>query len=79
MISNLVVTILLYFFLPITLCIFRIAPVWLTSPYIKTGKKHVITSLTGNSSLPTATIPFPGSAFLSVPNIGYGTSSYSGN
>lgn len=54
----------------------RYAPVWVTSPYIKSQCYNVIAVVTGNSSTPTATIPFPGSAFTQIPNIGYGAFIY---
>ena len=56
----------------------RYTPMWVTSPYIKSDSKNVIAVKTGNASTPTATIPFPGVAFTSVPNIGYGAFIYQG-
>ena len=56
----------------------RYAPMWVTSPYIKCDSKNVIAVKTGNASTPTATIPFPGVAFTSVPNIGNGAFIYQG-
>ena len=51
-------------------------PTWVTSRYIKSACYDVIAVLTGNSSTPTATIPFPGTAFTAIPNIGYGAFMY---
>lgn len=65
-------------FLSSTFCLFTTDPVWVTSPYIKAGSSKVISTLTGNSSTPDATIPFPGTAFTLIPNIGYGSTSYLG-
>ena len=56
----------------------KYAPVWVTSPYIKSDSANVISNKTGNSSTPIATIPFTGAAFSVVPNIGYGAFNYQG-
>lgn len=56
----------------------KYAPVWVTSPYIKSDSANVIGNKTGNSSTPSATIPFPGAAFTLIPNIGYGAFNYEG-
>ncbi len=65
-------------FLSWAYCLITTDPVWVTSPYIKAGSSKVISTLTGNSSTPQATIPFPGAAFTSIPNVGYGSQSYIG-
>lgn len=52
-------------------------PQWITSHYIRASSADIITTRTGNSSTPTAIIPFS-SAFTQIPNIGYGAISYMG-
>ncbi len=58
--------------------IFTYRPEWITSHYVQAGSANVITTLTGNSSTPTATIPFPGTAFSGLPKLGYGCTAYMG-
>lgn len=71
-------TIMNILFFRLTLEIIQVPPIWITSPYLKAGFNNIITVLTGNTATPTATIPFPGGAFTSIPNIGYGASTYNG-
>lgn len=65
-------------FIRLTLEIIQVAPIWVTSPYLKAGSNNIITVLTGSSATPRATIPFTGPAFTSIPNLGYGASTYRG-
>lgn len=58
------------------------SPSWVTSQYVQAASKKVIdgdtcSCVTGNSSTPTSTFPFP-NAFPSTPNLGYGMSNYQG-
>lgn len=55
-----------------------VPPTWLTSSYIQSNSKSIITTLTGNSMTPTATLTFA-TAFSSIPNIGYGIAGYEGD
>lgn len=71
-------TLFLTFLPAFCICLYTTTPVWVTSPYIKAGSNNVIATLTGNTSTPTATIPYPGLPFTMVPNIGYGSTSYIG-
>lgn len=62
--------------------VIQVAPTWVTSSYLQANSKKVINgdatgTTTGNSSTPTATVPFT-AAFPSVPNLGYGISNYQG-
>lgn len=61
-------------------CIVNVEPTWKTSNYVKAASNKVIDYvLTGNGWVPKATIPFPGGAFLAIPNLGYGVSGYEGS
>lgn len=71
-------TIINILFLRLTLEIIQVAPIWVTSPYLKAGFNNIIAVQTGNTSTPTATIPFTGVAFTNIPNLGYGASTYRG-
>jgi len=62
----------------ISVGLLKVDPVWITSPYLKAGSNDVIKTLTGNSSTPTATMPFSTPAFSSLPNLGYGCTAYQG-
>ena len=57
-------------------------PTWITSNFVQADSRRVIDGdacacKTGNSSTPTATMPFA-TAFPSIPNLGYGMSNYQG-
>ena len=59
-------------------------PLWVTSNFIKSDSQRVINGkpigrTTGNTSTPTATMPFSSPAFTIVPHICYGISSYEGH
>jgi hypothetical protein len=59
-----------------------VPPTWLTSSYVQADSKKVINGdlcrcTTGNTSTPTATMPFT-TAFTNIPNLGYGVSNYQG-
>jgi hypothetical protein len=71
-------TALIFIFLKQALTLFTYQPVWVTSPYVKSASADVIAFKTGNLTTPNATIPFPGSAFSLVPNLGYGAINYQG-
>lgn len=64
--------------LKIAAAIITLPPTWITSPYLKAGSYDVIKTLTGNSSTPTATMPFSAPAFTTIPNLGYGCTAYQG-
>lgn len=61
----------------LTIEVVQYAPIWITSPYLKAGTSHIITTITDSTQTPTATIPFS-SAFADIPNLGYGASTYLG-
>lgn len=75
---NYKVLILLFCWLLLEVELIGVSPVWLTSPYVQADTKSIITTKTGNSSTPTATLTFP-NAFSNLPNIGYGIDGYEGD
>lgn len=77
--TTLTILILTFLFVSIIEAVNKYTPTWITSNYIKSDCADVISNKTGNASQPSATIPFPGSAFTQVPNIGYGAFNYQGN
>jgi hypothetical protein len=52
-------------------------PVWLPSPYFRAGNDKIISTMTGNDSMPTYTFTFS-SALSGVPNLAYGIKNYRG-
>lgn len=54
-----------------------VPPTWVTSSYVQADTNNIITSITGNTATPTATLNFA-TAFSSLPNIGYGMIGYVG-
>lgn len=54
-----------------------VPPTWITSSYFQADSKKIITTLTGNSMTPTATLLFV-TPFSNIPSIGYGITSYQG-
>ncbi len=77
--ATLTILIFTFLFVGIIQAVNKYTPTWITSNYIKSDCADVISNKTGNASQPSATIPFPGSAFTQVPNIGYGAFNYHGN
>jgi len=55
-----------------------VAPTWITSTFVQAASHRIINTRTGNSSTPTATMPFSAS-FPSAPNLGYGVIDYEGD
>ena len=55
-----------------------VAPTWITSSFVQAASYKIISTRTGNSSTPTATMPFSAS-FPSPPNLGYGVINYEGD
>ena len=54
-----------------------VAPVWITSPFMRAGNRDVIATLTGASVDPIYTFTFS-SALPGIPNLAYGIRSYRG-
>lgn len=52
-------------------------PTWITSTYFRAGYQQVITTLTGNTSLPTYTFTFS-SPCNGTPSLAYGIKNYRG-
>ncbi len=55
-----------------------VAPTWITSSFVQVASYKIINTRTGNSTTPTATMPFSAS-FPSPPNLGYGVIDYEGD
>ena len=55
----------------------QVPPTWLTSPFVQAAQNDVLSTLTGSSSTPTATLTFP-NAFISTPNLAFGIINYIG-
>lgn len=60
-----------------TMCLIQVAPTWITSHYIQADHYNVISTKTGNTSTPTATMTFA-KQFQKIPNLGYGSAAYIG-
>jgi hypothetical protein len=69
---------LLLLLLPCASICVQVAPTWITSTYVKASSNSIISTLTGNSSTPSATLTFS-SAFSAAPNLAYGILNYEGN
>jgi hypothetical protein len=54
-----------------------VAPLWLTSNYMRAGSRNVISSATGNAVDPIFTFTFS-SPLPGVPNLAYGIGKYQG-
>lgn len=62
----------------------QVAPTWLASQYVKADSARIIDGYAaghtiGTGTAPTATMPFPGTAFTQIPNLGYGITQYVGS
>jgi hypothetical protein len=62
----------------------QISPTWVSSSFVKADSAKIIDGYAvghtiGTGSTPTATMPFPGTAFTLIPNLGYGITQYVGS
>lgn len=70
---------LILFYLQLRVLSLQVAPTWTTSSLVQAAEKNIISTISNEntSPIPSATMTFS-FAFLSIPRLAYGISSYEG-